>query len=222
MRSVLAISLLSLLIGCGRDEAPTETTISGRLEQGLRVLTIDAADRNQTFRIYRGDYVRPVRADGAAFRLTIPGLEVERNFPATADEKPYFTASAAGVYAFTAGDAAGSIEVVEYRAASFRDVTATEAAAFIAENEPLILDVRTRREFDDGRLEGAVLLPIQELQHRIGELSAHKERPVFIYCRTGNRSTVASKLLVDAGHRQVVNLRNGIVDWERRGMTVVR
>lgn len=222
MTMILALACLSCLMGCGQADAPDEGAISGRIEQGLRVLTIEPDGTDQTFRIYRGDYVRPESADGAAIHLSIPGLDVDRTFPAPEGEKPYFKAPEAGVYAFEAGNAAGTLEVIEFLAASFRDVSADEAAVYLAENDPLILDVRTGPEFAGGHLAGAVLLPIQELQGRLGELAAYKERPVFIYCRTGNRSTVASKLLIDAGHREVVNLRRGIVDWERRGMAVVR
>jgi len=222
LTTLLTIALVALLAGCEQGGSTAEQAPSGQIEQGLRVLTIDPSGQDQGLRIYRGDYVSPRLADGSDFRLVIPGLEVDKMFPAPAGEKPYFKAAAVGRFAFEAGSATGTLEVVEYQATSFRDATAEEAAAFIAEKTPLILDVRTPREFQGGHLQGAVLLPVQDLQRRIGELSDHKERPVFVYCRTGNRSTVASKLLVDAGHREVVNLRRGIVDWERRGMKVVR
>lgn len=216
------LPLLLLATGCQEGESAPETAISGEIEQGLRVLTLDPGARDQTLRIYRGDYVRPRLADGDTFHLKIPGLDVDRRFPAPAGEKPYFKAPAAGQFPFTAGDAAGTLAVVEFRAASFRDVNAAEAAAYIADRDPLVLDVRSPREFETGHLEDAVLLPLQELQRRIGELAEYKERPVFVYCRSGNRSTVAAKLLVDAGHREVVNLRRGIVDWQRQELPVVR
>ena len=82
--------------------------------------------------------------------------------------------------------------------------------------------MRSAREFAGGHLGGAVLLPVQELQKRLGELAGDKDRPVFVYCRTGNRSNVAAKLLVDAGHKQVVNLRTGIVGWQQAGLPVIK
>ena len=63
---------------------------------------------------------------------------------------------------------------------------------------------------------------MQEFQKRIGELAAHKDDPILVYCRTGNRSTVAAKLMIDAGFTQVVNLRRGIVDWSRQGLPIVK
>ncbi len=47
------LALLALLAGCGRDEAPDETAISGHIEQGLRVLPIDPVGQDQVLRIYR-------------------------------------------------------------------------------------------------------------------------------------------------------------------------
>jgi rhodanese-related sulfurtransferase len=224
--TILAFLLLPVLVSCGQAEAPAsyaaEKAISGSIEDGLRVLTFDSSAKDQVFTIYRGDYVRPQVAGGGSFHLEIPELKVDKIYPTPEGEKPYFKAPEVGVYAFQAGEATGTIEVIEFKAASFRDVTAVEGAAFIGEKGALVLDVRTPREFAGGHLENAVLLPVQELQRRMGELAEHKERPILVYCRTGNRSTVASKLLIDAGHREVANLRRGIVDWQRKGMTVLR
>jgi rhodanese-related sulfurtransferase len=120
------------------------------------------------------------------------------------------------------GELSGTLEVIEYQAAAYREVGAKEAAQIIANLKPFVLDVRTAGEFADGHLEGATLLPIQQMQKRIGELSSYRQEPVFIYCATGNRSTVAAKLLVDAGFEQVINLRRGIADWKAAGLPIVK
>ena len=186
------------------------------------MLTFDPAANGQHFTIYRGDYVRPELSTGGAFTLEIPALEVSRRFPAAADEQPYFKVPEAGSFEFRIGTANGIIEAIEYAAAQYREVGAREAAGMIANVDPLILDVRTEREFVAGHLEGAVLIPVQEFQRRLGELSAHKQNPVLVYCATGNRSTVAAKLLIDSGFVQVANLRRGIAEWNREGLPTVK
>ena len=130
--------------------------------------------------------------------------------------------SESGRFAFTAGPVSGTFEVLEYRAAAYREMGAAEAAAMIANLKPFLLDVRTPGEFAGGHLEGAVLLPVQQMQARLGELSAHRDDPVFIYCQSGNRSTVAAKLLIDAGFTNVMNLRRGIIEWKGAGLPVVK
>jgi rhodanese-related sulfurtransferase len=58
-----------------------------------------------------------------------------------------------------------------------------------------------------------MLIPVQELQTRLKELSAYKHTDILIYCATGNRSTVASKILIDHGFKRIINMRYGIAQW---------
>jgi phage shock protein E len=64
----------------------------------------------------------------------------------------------------------------------------------------LLLDVRTPEEFRERHLEGALNIPVQELDLRVAELGA-KERPVVVYCRSGARSAAAAKVMTSAGYR---------------------
>jgi rhodanese-related sulfurtransferase len=127
-----------------------------------------------------------------------------------------------GTYAFSLGDADGSITVIDYRATNYREVTSREAAELIKNEEPIILDVRTPNEYKQGHLHNAVLIPVQELQRRYRELGAHKDREILIYCATGNRSTVASKILIDNGFKHIVDMQGGIYDWSKLNFPVTR
>ena len=204
------------------NDTTTTAAISGRIEDGLRVLTFDGAKDRQDFRIYRGDYVRPELVGGAPFTLEIADLEVSHQVPAPEGQRPYFKVPEAGTYAYRIGDLHGVIEAVDYTDTRYQEVTAKDAAALIENIDPFILDVRTQREFNTGHLQDATLIPVQVLKGRIGSIAAHKDQPVFVYCRTGNRSTVAAKILIDAGFERVINLRRGIVEWQRAGLPVVR
>jgi phage shock protein E len=62
----------------------------------------------------------------------------------------------------------------------------------------IVLDVRTREEFASGHVEGAVNIPVQELDARIGEVGA-LGREVVVYCRSGGRSAAAAQILREAG-----------------------
>jgi len=75
------------------------------------------------------------------------------------------------------------------------------------------LDVRTHGEYKAGHIENATLIPVQELQSRIKELAEYKNQDILIYCATGNRSTVASKILIDDGFNRIINMRHGIYGW---------
>jgi rhodanese-related sulfurtransferase len=88
-------------------------------------------------------------------------------------------------------------------------VDAKEARKLIADGAQLV-DVRAEHEWDAGRIEGAIHLPLDELDERAGELDM--ERPVVLYCRGGNRSTMATEALAAAGY-DAVKLSEGIVGW---------
>ena len=162
-RWLVPLVLILTTVACGKSSetppAGAAPAVSGRLEAGLRVLTIDPQAPDQHFRIYRGDYVRPESGTGASFTLEIPALEVNQVFPAVEGAPAYFKVPEAGSFAFKAGAASGVIEAIEYQAAQYSEVNAAEAAELIANRRPLILDVRTEREFAGGHLEGATLIP---------------------------------------------------------------
>ncbi|MET0304986.1 MAG: rhodanese-like domain-containing protein [Solirubrobacterales bacterium] len=91
-----------------------------------------------------------------------------------------------------------------------REVSRDEAQKLIEDGAQLV-DVRAEHEWDAGRIGGAKHLPLAELPERTGEID--KDRPVVLYCRGGNRSTMATDALTDAGF-DAVKLSEGIVGWE--------
>jgi rhodanese-related sulfurtransferase len=104
----------------------------------------------------------------------------------------------------------------------YREVSANEAAQLINNEHPFILDVRTPGEYSSGHLQNAVLIPVQELQGRLKELAAYKDREILIYCASGYRSKVASKILIDNDFKQIANMRHGIYEWVKKNLPVVR
>ena len=80
----------------------------------------------------------------------------------------------------------------------------------------LLLDVRSQEEWDERHLEGANLIPVNELGGRLAEVAKltgdDKTKPIVVYCRSGARAGRAKKQLLKAGYTQVTNL-GGIDDW---------
>ena len=75
-----------------------------------------------------------------------------------------------------------------------------------------LLDVRQPREYEQGHLAGALLMPVKEVTTRIAELD--REKPVLVYCHSGVRSKAACQLLLAEGFREVYNMSGGIVAWQ--------
>ncbi|MCU0475088.1 MAG: rhodanese-like domain-containing protein [Anaerolineae bacterium] len=85
-----------------------------------------------------------------------------------------------------------------------------------------LLDVRSSEEFEESHIIGAVNIPVQSLMSRLSEIP--RNQPVIVYCRSGSRSTIATRILSDAGYGEVYDLGSFMV-WVaqnnpiRRGIT---
>jgi len=90
-----------------------------------------------------------------------------------------------------------------------REVSREEARKMVEEGAQLI-DVRADHEWNAGHIAGAEHVPLPELPQRTEEID--KDRPVVVYCRGGNRSSMATAALTEAGF-DAVKLSEGIVGW---------
>ena len=95
-----------------------------------------------------------------------------------------------------------------------KEIGREEARKLLDEGAQL-LDVRADHEWEAGRIAGAKHLPLAELAERTEEID--KERPVVLYCRGGNRSTMAAAALAEAGY-DASKLSEGIVGWAEEGL----
>ena len=89
-------------------------------------------------------------------------------------------------------------------------VTGPDARTLVA-GGALLVDVRTKREFDGGHIGGAVNIPVQELIGRMDELG-ERDRDVVVYCQSGGRSAIAKRVLESSGFRRVHDL-GAIGNW---------
>lgn len=97
------------------------------------------------------------------------------------------------------------------------------AATLVMNDEAtVVLDVREDSEYKQGHIANAVHIPLGQLAQRIKELEKYRERPVIAYCRTGNRSGSAARLLHKQGFATVHNLAGGIVAWQNANLPVTK
>jgi len=82
-----------------------------------------------------------------------------------------------------------------------------------------LLDVRTVEEWNQGHIDGAILIPLDEISSRIDEVPSDQD--VLIICRSGNRSTEARNLLRSSGLKRTTSISGGINDWIAKGLPVV-
>lgn len=119
-------------------------------------------------------------------------------------------------------------EVEFPRVAEIARVASVEASALAEElkgaDRPLLIDVREPEEFvgELGHVEGALLVPLDALSHRLPKLAGYVDREVVLVCRAGARSATAAAMLESAGFRRVRNLRGGMLAWAHAGQGVQR
>lgn len=127
---------------------------------------------------------------------------------------------ASGAFAQNAAtDQFGAI-ITEASQAGWLQISVENSLNFIFEVEPFLLDVRRQDEYDLGRLENAVLIPVTELAGRLGELPADLNTPMVIYCAAGTRGMWALSLLKLAGYTNVRNMAGGFNAWKAAGYPI--
>lgn len=103
-------------------------------------------------------------------------------------------------------------------------MTVDNAAQLLSRDATVVLlDVRTVDEWNSstGHLRNAILIPFQDLQRHINKLDAFRDRLIIVYCRSGNRSGRAARLLSDSGFN-AVNLVGGIRQWNAKKYPVLQ
>lgn len=100
----------------------------------------------------------------------------------------------------------------ESSAVEYKKITAEEAKAMIDAGNVIILDVRTQEEYDAGHIEDAVRMEAADFSSKAATVLPDKDANILVYCRSGNRSKTATKMLIELGYTQVYDF-GGINDW---------
>lgn len=104
------------------------------------------------------------------------------------------------------------ISVTENKAPDYRVIDAEEAKAIIDKGGALVVDVRTRVEYEEGYIPDAFNVPLDQIDKGIKNVTDDKDATILLYCRSGNRSKVAARILTEIGYTNVYDF-GGIVNW---------
>lgn len=97
---------------------------------------------------------------------------------------------------------------------SFSQISQEQAKLMMEEDDGhLIVDVRTREEYDQGHIPGAVCVPNESIGEEMPEALPDKQQILLLYCRSGRRSKEAAQKLFDLGYANVYEF-GGILDWD--------
>ncbi len=112
-----------------------------------------------------------------------------------------------------------SVSIASAEALPEIDVAA--AAAQIQAKQIKVLDVREPAEFATGVIQGAVLIPLGQVEKRVTELDAFKDQPMYVVCGSGGRSAQAIKVLGKYGFTKLTNIKGGMSAWRKANLPVV-
>ena len=97
--------------------------------------------------------------------------------------------------------------------AKYMNITAAEAKEIMDSQEGyVILDTRTREEYDESHIPGAILISHDEVLEKAEGILTDKTQLILVYCRSGRRSKLAAEDLVKLGYTNIKEF-GGIIDW---------
>ena len=92
-------------------------------------------------------------------------------------------------------------------------ISSSEAIECLSDTNYQFIDVRTDSEYDSGHIQNSIHIPLHEIQDRMSEIDSLKNKNIIAYCRSGARSSKATKILIEADFK-VLNLSGGVLSWE--------
>jgi len=101
-------------------------------------------------------------------------------------------------------------------------VSSQQATLLLNRDEAIMVDVRDKKEFSEGRITGSIHIPYASLKERCVELEKYKNKRIIIVDKMGQHSGVAGKTLRAAGFENICRLTGGIAEWKNANMPLVK
>jgi len=107
--------------------------------------------------------------------------------------------------------------------AKYKEISPAQLTQFINRDEGVVIDIRTKDEFKQGHITGAVhVLPSEIKSDSVPSLEKYKESPITVVCKSGQAAVENANLLAKAGYENVYLLKGGILSWSDAKMPLVR
>lgn len=188
----LIVLFLLLLTSCEHQNTITFTAIIEQIGEGsLLVKTPDESLGFETASVRFPDKTLPRNLSVGQVVEVVALPEIQESYPVQVT--------------------AVNITQKESPMAEYKKITPQEALSMM-QDHAIILDVRTKAEYEEGHIPNAVLLTDTEIKSKAEELLPDKQSTILVYCRSGRRSAEAAKELVQMGYTNVYDF-GGILDW---------
>ena len=91
-----------------------------------------------------------------------------------------------------------------------KDISYRELQSLMKTQNIVLMDVRSGQEYEEGHLDGAINIPVYNIEKEISKYVKSKEDTIILYCSSGSRSKQAKEILENLGYSEVYNLKEGI------------
>ena len=105
---------------------------------------------------------------------------------------------------------------------SGRAISPQEATLLLNKDEAVIIDLRDKKEFGEGRISGAINIPFTNIKERSSELSKYKDKQIVLVDKMGQHSGMAGKTLQAEGFENVCRMTGGISEWKNSNMPLIK
>jgi len=116
------------------------------------------------------------------------------------------------------------IIITELRRATkgYKEILPSEAVRLINKEDAIVLDVREANELGQGSIIDAKHIALSALPDRLDGLTKDKDKPILVFCKVGNKSTQACKLLLKNSYTNVFGLKGGITAWANDQLPITK
>ena len=105
-----------------------------------------------------------------------------------------------------------SKEVKNEKTAEYKKITSDEAKNIMLTEKPIVVDVRSLEEYNEGHIPNAISVPLETIENEAEAKLKNKDDLILVYCRSGRRSREAALRLIEKGYTNVIDF-GGIQDW---------
>ena len=105
-----------------------------------------------------------------------------------------------------------SKEVKNEKKAEYKKITSDEAKNIMLTEKPIVVDVRSLEEYNEGHIPNAISIPLETIENEAEVKLKNKDDLILFYCRSGRRSREAALRLIEKGYTNVIDF-GGIQDW---------
>ena len=102
------------------------------------------------------------------------------------------------------------LKKIFYRSFEDKEISYKDLTTLMKDKKVFLIDVRSNQEYEEGHLDGAINIPLFNIEKDIEKVVQSKQDTVILYCAKGIRSMEAKKILENLGYEQVYNLKGGI------------